>query len=409
MQLHLLPDGSPRVAVLTPAWSRGGECSWAVRQVAAALAGVAEIHVVTTEGAAPVERADGVFVIHELATADRGADLRRDAVLHRMDELPQPARDEVAGRAPLAEALASSLRDPWVGATEVVSTIKPDLVVVADFRQIGAFEAAHEGARRAALVLVPLATVPRIAVLPLFGSLLADVDAALYFTEGERTLFAARIEQGRVVSLPLSRHDSVLREPEPRVREWPGYVLALTDSDRASDDEWLELLSMACAGEPLVIASPARLTLRPAAGHAPVRWDEPTRRHDLLRLMAWARATVDLHPGTLFGRESVESLLHSTPIVVPANSSAREHAELGSGGLWFDELSGLLGCVETMRDPATRDALAHQGAAYAQARCTTGPDFVASIARTVHDVARTSPQARTLAEQMAATPSGSLR
>jgi hypothetical protein len=57
-------------------------------------------------------------------------------------------------------------------------------------------------------------------------------------------------------------------------------------------------------------------------------------RTDLWRLVAHARVTVDLAPGPIIARECVESLRFGTPILVPAQSAARPHADAG-GGMTF--------------------------------------------------------------------------
>ena len=82
--------------------------------------------------------------------------------------------------------------------------------------------------------------------------------------------------------------------------------------------------------------------------------------------MAWARVTVDLRPGTLFARRCVDSLLYGTPIVVPHDSRAREHAERGRGGLWFADPGELTWCVEALLEPEVHDSFARQGQAYAE-------------------------------------------
>ncbi|HUD17399.1 MAG TPA: hypothetical protein VMQ59_09050, partial [Acidimicrobiales bacterium] len=81
--------------------------------------------------------------------------------------------------------------------------------------------------------------------------------------------------------------------------------------------------------------------------------------------MAWARVTVDLRPGAFFARRCVTSLLYGTPIVVPHDSRAREHAERGRGGLWFDSPAELTWCVEALLDPPVRSVFSAQGLAYA--------------------------------------------
>jgi hypothetical protein len=60
----------------------------------------------------------------------------------------------------------------------------------------------------------------------------------------------------------------------------------------------------------------------------------PTRVN-LWRLMAHAEFTVDLRPPGPFGRESIESMLFSSPPIVPEGSAAHAHVETANGGLWY--------------------------------------------------------------------------
>lgn len=74
-------------------------------------------------------------------------------------------------------------------------------------------------------------------------------------------------------------------------------------------------------------------------------------RMDLWRLMAHARATVDLGPGPLFGRECVESIRYGVPVVVPAGSGADALAAAGAG-LRFGSTAGLLDAVGVIEEDA---------------------------------------------------------
>ena len=82
-------------------------------------------------------------------------------------------------------------------------------------------------------------------------------------------------------------------------------------------------------------------------------------RMDLWRLVAHARATVDLRPGPLFARECVESLRYGVPVIVPAGTSAARLA--ADGGLVFDDLPRLFDAVDAIADDAERSALAGRG------------------------------------------------
>ncbi|MGH9088373.1 MAG: hypothetical protein ACRDYZ_09720 [Acidimicrobiales bacterium] len=83
-------------------------------------------------------------------------------------------------------------------------------------------------------------------------------------------------------------------------------------------------------------------------------------RTDLWRLLAHAAVTVDLAPGPFLAREGVESLRFGVPIVVPAGTSGHRLAAAG-GGLWYDDVAELLGCIETLADPDIRTGLGQQG------------------------------------------------
>jgi glycosyltransferase involved in cell wall biosynthesis len=103
----------------------------------------------------------------------------------------------------------------------------------------------------------------------------------------------------------------------------------------------------------------------------------PTRVN-LWRLMAHGLATVDLRPPGPFGRESIESMLLGTPVVVPDGSAAMEHVAAASGGLWYRDAGELLDAVRiVVSDEALRRQLGHQGQTYATAHHGDMSDFVA--------------------------------
>lgn len=102
-------------------------------------------------------------------------------------------------------------------------------------------------------------------------------------------------------------------------------------------------------------------------------------RTDLWRLMAHAQVMVDLRPGPLVARECVEAQRFGTPIVVPSGTAAADLAA-GGGGLWFDDVAGLLGCVDAVDDPGLRDTLGAQGREVADRRYGHPDRFVARVA-----------------------------
>jgi hypothetical protein len=102
-------------------------------------------------------------------------------------------------------------------------------------------------------------------------------------------------------------------------------------------------------------------------------------RTDLWRLVAHARVTVDLAPGPIIARECIESLRFGTPILVPAESAARPHAEAG-GGIAFSGYRELLAGVAHLSDDAARATMSSRGRSYADARYGDQPAFVEGVA-----------------------------
>jgi hypothetical protein len=103
-------------------------------------------------------------------------------------------------------------------------------------------------------------------------------------------------------------------------------------------------------------------------------------RTDLWRLLAHARATIDLAPGRIIARECIESLRFGTPIIVPEHSAAHPHADAG-GGMTFADVPELLACVSRVRDETAHATMSAQGRVYADAHYGNPTSFVESVAR----------------------------
>jgi hypothetical protein len=103
-------------------------------------------------------------------------------------------------------------------------------------------------------------------------------------------------------------------------------------------------------------------------------------RTDLWRLVAHARVTIDLAPGPIIARECVESLRFGTPILVPAQSAARPHADAG-GGMTFSGYPELLAGVAHLFDESVRTTLSARGRSYADTHYGDQRTFVDSVAR----------------------------
>ena len=105
-------------------------------------------------------------------------------------------------------------------------------------------------------------------------------------------------------------------------------------------------------------------------------------RTDLWRLVAHARVTVDLAPGPIIARECIESLRFGTPILVPAGSAARPHADAG-GGIAYSGYPELLAGVAHLLDDSARATMSSRGRIYADAHYGDQRAFVDGVARTL--------------------------
>ncbi len=214
---------------------------------------------------------------------------------------------------------------------------------------------------------------------PHFDPLFDRASAVLTITECERESvidFHGGTIRAHRVGAPLAANPSARSEPNTWVGE-TDYILVATESasdETHVDTELSRLIRLRFPDNPVGISHRDSFC---AWHHGRLRQGWAVQRtSDMARLMAWARVTVDLRPGRLFARRCVESLLYGTPIVVPADSRAREHAERGRGGLWFANPAELTWCIEAMLDPDTRDAFGAQGRAYAEEEYGSTDGFI---------------------------------
>ncbi|MGH9028714.1 MAG: hypothetical protein ACRDV4_03775 [Acidimicrobiales bacterium] len=398
IEFQSLPAGAPRVAVLTPVWGGRDETSWVIRQVAGALACSAEVHVITPGGNEPGLRGDGVFSVHELATVDPETEKRRGIILQAVRQSePRGAGLRSQGTdtsahlelRKLYDELSTELDDPWEGASEVIAAVQPDLLVLVDHRQLCALEALQRGAPEVPMMLLPVTHDLDTHDVAVFGPVFERSRVALCVTDSQHSAVRQLGGPGwaRFVGLPVPVNSSVRREPNAFVGH-TDYILVLSDSPMKTEnpDPLRELLRLRFAPHRIAISGPDRFVVYQGG----IRMHtEPAARpgSDLMRLIAWARVTVDLHPGRLIARECLNSMLYGTPVVVPSDSVARHHAELGSGGLWFDSASELLGCVETVLRPDVREVLGRQGQSYASERYGSSASFTERVRSAVTETA----------------------
>ncbi|HEV3282081.1 MAG TPA: hypothetical protein VG032_10830 [Acidimicrobiales bacterium] len=357
----------PRAVVLTAHWETTTEEGWITRQVAGALACVADVHVITPDGRTPGRRIDGVFTVHRLAPPiDVAAELRRDLLVEALS--CTSARDGAIG-ADWSELIDHNLIQPWQAAGAVLADLRPDLIVIAGHHNVGALSAVEQSTWAAPVSLVALGADAHSLAFPHFDRVFDRANTVLAVTESERSSiveFHGRKEKVHRIGAPLAANRSALSEPNTWVGD-SNYILVITgsNSDEGHEDTDLSrLIRLRFPDNPVGVAHHDSFCAW-HQGRLSQGW-AVERSSDMARLMAWARVTVDLRPGRLFARRCVDSLLYGTPIVVPYDSRAREHAQRGGGGLWFDGAAELTWCIEALLDPTIRNAFSDQGRSYAE-------------------------------------------
>ena len=371
----------PVAALLVAHWDSDTEEGWLTRQVAGAVACGVDVHVVTPDRGQADVRVDGVFSVHYLGTPlDELAELRRDLLVQGVSATatrPEQLLDDV-----VTNLLDQDLIAPWDGTTEVLAELRPSLVVIADHRNVGAMTAVDRYDPTTAINLVSLGSSLDSLAFPHFRRLCNRSRSVLTVTRSEHDALIGvldRPELRHLVGTPLSANPSARTEPDQRLGD-SDYVLVLTHADSKNGSREVELAQFLRTAAPerrvAIVYNDAFVVWH--RGRA-VKGGPIERSSDMARLMAWARATVDLRPGRLFARRCVESLLYGTPIVVPYDSRAREHAEIGRGGLWFDNPAELTWCVEAMFDPGTRASFSAQGQAYADREFGSTDQFIERV------------------------------
>jgi hypothetical protein len=369
------------VALLVAHWESRSEEGWITRQVAGALACVADVHIITPDGTSAGRVVDGTFSLHRLATPiDTAAEVRRDLLVDALSE--DGSGGDLDLSSGLADLLDRQLIDPWGAAAEVLAALHPDLVVIAGHQNVGALAAVDRSIPDTPVSVVALGYDIRSLAFPHFDRLFDRARTVLAVTESERTSIVAShggTDRVHRIGAPLAANPSALTEPNT----WVGatdYILVV--SGAGSEDEHEEtdlgrLLRLRFPDNPVGIAHSDSFCAW-HEGRLNQGW-AIERSSDMARLMAWARVTVDLRPGALFARRCVDSLLYGTPIVVPSDSRAREHAERGRGGLWFTNPAELTWCVEALLDPSTRDTFSGQGRSYAEEEYGSTDRFIERV------------------------------
>lgn len=355
--LHQGGGGRPRVAVVTSSFGKhSGEKPTAIRLLAGALALSSDVSVVSLEetGDRPAtERTEGIFPVHAVASASGEPRLAEilTAALARRPRLPSST--------PLSDIAAERLLDlerrPPEAALRLLSRLRPDVVLLTGLESLALLDPLAEAAARPRLVVFPLAGPDGRLASPFALAPVRQADAVLAASRGERVV----LEQAGIAHSRLRQ----IRIPFPVNPQAADSVLAGT----ASFGPYVVVIA-GWHEDPAWARAPGHDYIRSVAGdvsvaevrhgrwlvsergrHFRVKW--PASRMNLWRLMASAIATMDVRPPGPVGRETLESLLFATPVVVPAGSVAAEHAELSNGGLWYDSIGeGLEALAQFVED-----------------------------------------------------------
>lgn len=375
------------VVIVTAACGESDDRSFVLRLVAGALSRHANTTILclSDPGLAPRSYRDGALRI-ETVPASAPLGLAADTLLAAVGR----GRDLDV----LPDTLGGVLRSLDGGRSKAVCRrlveLQPDVVVLGGLAQ--GWADAPQLLRRVAprIVSLPLCgDDPRLA-LTAYRDLLDDVDAIGTVTLGEQrrmlSRFTSRPRAERpeihrlAVALPLNRLGASARLAGSA--PFHRYVVLLQGFPPGSPAD-PTALPLDYLGSLLGDLAIAHVT------HPTWRFVDRTQSHtvpftpsrmNLWRLMAQAVATVDLRPPTFFGRESLESLLLGTPIVVRQPSTAQEYAESSGGGLWYASPGEMIGCIGALANDATRAGLAERGRSFAEAEHGSHDRFVAEVA-----------------------------
>lgn len=401
-----MPPGSfyrARVAIVCGEWGNSSEEAEATRLVAGALATELDVDVIhlSRDADRPSRRPDSAFVLHSIPSprASATAQALVRTALGRGGAVPDILDASLGVSAASLEALEALL-----------DQLAPAAVVVCGEPLTLAPEVLRGGGRR--VVVLPLSKSNARLFDPAVSRLLRGADLVLGAHPGEERHLAQLLSDTRAACEPLEIALSVNRTATVDtlfgVRFFQPFVLLIRSfppgGARLSRTATHELVT-AVAGELrrtdvperswryVDEETPARLSLSVAEvdGETWRLADDSNmlplpvapNRVNLWRLMAHALFTIDLRPGTPLGRETLESFLFSTPVIVPDETAGMEHARAANGGLWYRDARELLSEVRVLTHRPLREHLANNARRYAESRHGELSSFVERICELV--------------------------
>jgi hypothetical protein len=341
----------PVVCIVTTHWGTNErESTEVVRLLAGAVASAATVEVIYLDDStlAPATSLDSVFKVHHLplvgAQGLTGSLLRGS--LRAVGAITTP---------PSLLGVTRELTGSVQGVAQLLQAIAPDSVVVAGLPlPVGVYD--DLATTNARIVIWPLLSDPVLIRDTALAALLDSADAIGSLHPGEQAALTAalpnRVSHIRPLDVALTLNRSATEHGLFGVTWFGEYVLLIRRFpasaprfDRAITHELLRAVLGAVAIAE-VDGAKWRVTDFVNTASLPVN---PTRVN-LWRLMAHARFTVDLRPQGPFGREALESMLFSSPPIVPEGSAAHAHVEAANGGLWYRTPGEVLDLASTLID-----------------------------------------------------------
>jgi hypothetical protein len=341
----------PVVCIVTTHWGTNErESTEVVRLLAGAVASAANVEVIYLDDAAlaATTSLDSVFRVHHLPLV--GARLLTGSLL-RGSLRAAGATTTPASLLEMTGELAGTVH----GVAQLLLEIAPDSVVVAGLPLPRSVydDLALTTAR---IVIWPLLADPVLIGDTTLAALLDSAEAIGSLHPGEQAALSAalpdRASRIRPLDVALTLNRSATEHGLFGVTWFGEYVLLIRRFpasaprfDRAVTHELLRaVLGDIAIAE--VDGAKWRVTDFVNTASLPVN---PTRVN-LWRLMAHAQFTVDLRPPGPFGREALESMLFSSPPIVPEGSAAHAHVEAADGGLWYRNPGEVLDLASTLID-----------------------------------------------------------
>jgi hypothetical protein len=382
-----------RVVVVTRHWNGGDEASEVIRLVAGALARRARVAVVHLEPALaghpiPEPVTDSVFSVHQVPIYN--SDRRRARLL----EAALAAHDDGFRVPQLGAHVEQRLQGVAPDAPRLIEELAPDAVLVAGSEQPYNLDVLGRPGTpgRPRVVVMPMAGDVRYLRSPIVLRLFEHADAIATVHPGELRALLQNRPPGRETEPPVVPVDLALSvnrgSAEHRlfgVRRFGPYVVLLRRfpprAPRFQRSVTHEVLREMVA--PLSVAEVDGVRWRITDESMTLDLPVGPSRVNLWRLLAHARAVVDVRPPGPVGREAIEAMMLGVPSVVPDGSAAKHHVEAGDGGLWYADHTELAGEMAALADERLHLGLSRAGEAYALATHSRIDDFVERMAALV--------------------------